>query len=66
MNSNDPGYIMVDQGEGNPPADPPLPRDFRVHHQYLEREVMYRPCFCGSGKKFKFCCYKNRKKTNEM
>ena len=22
---------------------------------------MYAPCGCGSGKKFKFCCFKNSK-----
>ena len=45
---------------------PPLERRHfvQVNRDLTERETMekqirmYSPCGCGSGKKFKFCCFK--------
>ncbi|MDR7001045.1 SEC-C metal-binding domain-containing protein [Neobacillus niacini] len=28
------------------------------------REKIYDPCHCGSGKKFKFCCYQDEAEIN--
>jgi uncharacterized protein YchJ len=33
-------------------------RDLTVLEEYNKQIKMYSPCGCGSGKKFKFCCYK--------
>lgn len=28
-----------------------------THREKMEQQIrLYRPCACGSGKKFKFCC----------
>jgi hypothetical protein len=31
-------------------------RDTRVKQHCDEQLALYKPCSCGSGKKFKFCC----------
>lgn len=35
-----------------------LARDMTVRNQRIIEITKYSPCYCGSGKKFKFCCYK--------
>jgi len=36
----------------------PVKRDLSAQEEYAMKIRMYAPCVCGSGKKFKFCCYK--------
>lgn len=33
-------------------------RDLSESEKFHMQIKMYSPCACGSGKKFKFCCYK--------
>lgn len=33
-------------------------RDLSKREQFRAQIRLYAPCGCGSGKKFKFCCYK--------
>ena len=33
-------------------------RDLSLHEAAKMQIAKYAPCLCGSGKKFKFCCYK--------
>lgn len=35
-----------------------IKRDLTVLEKANRQIKMYSPCGCGSGKKFKFCCYK--------
>ena len=35
----------------------PVRRDLTVKEQAEMQIRLYSPCACGSGKKFKFCCY---------
>lgn len=32
---------------------------------YFNNETMYGPCHCGSGKKFKFCCYEEERHASK-
>jgi len=34
-------------------------RDLTLLEQQTLQIKLYSPCGCGSGKKFKFCCYKS-------
>ena len=36
----------------------PVKRDLTKLEEMSRQIKMYSPCGCGSGKKFKFCCYK--------
>lgn len=36
----------------------PVERPLTVREQHRMKINKYAPCGCGSGKKFKFCCYK--------
>lgn len=36
----------------------PVKRDLTVKEKADMQIRLYAPCGCGSGKKFKFCCYK--------
>lgn len=36
-----------------------IKRDLTLLEENTRQIKMYSPCGCGSGKKFKFCCYKN-------
>jgi uncharacterized protein YchJ len=35
-----------------------IKRDLTKLEEFNKQIRMYSPCGCGSGKKFKFCCYK--------
>lgn len=35
-------------------------RDLTQLEEAMKQIKIYDPCGCGSGKKFKFCCYKNK------
>ncbi len=35
----------------------PVKRDLSAKEAFNKQIGMYAPCACGSGKKFKFCCY---------
>ena len=35
----------------------PLKRKLRKKDRLNKQIKLYAPCSCGSGKKFKFCCY---------
>ncbi len=37
----------------------PVKRDLTVREIRMKEIAKYSPCCCGSGKKFKFCCYIN-------
>jgi uncharacterized protein YchJ len=39
----------------------PIKRNIKLKEQATHQVRMYSPCGCGSGKKFKFCCYKKSK-----
>jgi uncharacterized protein YchJ len=39
----------------------PITRDLTVQERNEKQIRMYSLCGCGSGKKFKFCCYKGDK-----
>jgi len=34
----------------------PVSRDTTTHERFYKQIMLYNPCGCGSGKKFKFCC----------
>ena len=36
----------------------PVTRPLTVREKLKEKINKYAPCGCGSGKKFKFCCYR--------
>ena len=39
----------------------PVERDL-TYTEHMEQQIqLYNPCGCGSGKKFKFCCYRQSK-----
>ena len=38
----------------------PVRRDLTVKEQAAMQIRLYSPCVCGSGKKFKFCCFRKR------
>lgn len=35
----------------------PITRDLTVKERFNKQISLYAHCGCGSGKKFKFCCY---------
>ena len=38
----------------------PVTRDLTVKEKFDAQIKLYSLCGCGSGKKFKFCCYKKQ------
>lgn len=36
----------------------PVIRDLSLIEKAQRQITLYEPCGCGSGKKFKFCCFK--------
>lgn len=36
--------------------------DVRPHVLAAVQEMLYKPCGCGSGKKWKFCCWRKDRK----
>lgn len=38
-------------------------RDNRAYGNMMKQKALYSPCMCGSGKKFKFCCYDKARNT---
>lgn len=40
----------------------PIRRDLTERERMEKQIALYSPCGCGSGKNFKFCCYKGEKK----
>ncbi len=36
----------------------PVERDLTLKERSERQILLYEPCGCGSGKKFKFCCYR--------
>lgn len=38
----------------------PVTRDLTAKEKFDAQIRLYAPCGCGSGKKFKFCCYKKK------
>lgn len=41
----------------------PVERDLTVKERFYAQIQLYAPCGCGSGKKFKFCCYRKSEET---
>lgn len=39
----------------------PVRRDLTVKERGDMQILLYSPCACGSGEKFKFCCYRATK-----
>jgi hypothetical protein len=35
--------------------------DVRPHVKAALQEMLYQPCECGSGRKWKFCCWKKER-----
>lgn len=36
----------------------PVMRDLTAKERFDKKIQMYRPCACGSGRKFRFCCFR--------
>lgn len=55
------GKLVTDINEV-PPSERhfyvPVQRDLRNKEKADMQIRLYSPCACGSGKKFKFCCYR--------
>ena len=49
--------VMVDDGAPMPAGHIEVKRPITVREQRRMKIDPYSPCGCGSGKKFKFCCY---------
>lgn len=59
MEGNLPDLIRSDVNPMNPNPSVEAPivyRDTRVKDHYEEQMKLYKPCSCGSGKKYKWCC----------
>ena len=41
-------------------------RDLTAKEKYDAQIKLYSPCACGSGKKFKFCCWTKKKKKGSV
>jgi hypothetical protein len=39
----------------------PIRRELTAREKFDRQIQLYSPCGCGSGKKFKFCCYTGNK-----
>jgi hypothetical protein len=50
---------------GNPPVPVQKYRDRRTWARAVEQVVLYMPCRCGSGNKYKFCCRGKEKAPEE-
>ncbi len=37
-----------------------IKKDVKVQEAFIIQMNMYSPCACGSGKKFKFCCFRRK------
>ena len=48
---------MVDYGAQVPHGHVEVKRPLTIREQRRMKINKYAPCGCGSGKKFKFCCY---------
>jgi hypothetical protein len=48
---------MFGEGELIPAEMVPVARPLTVREQHRMKIDKYAPCGCGSGKKFKFCCF---------
>ena len=57
----DPGtgklYDVADEAEAKRRGLIPVRRDLTVKERSEMQIRLYKPCACGSGKKFKFCCH---------
>lgn len=47
-----------EEGEAVPKNFVPVNRPLTVREYHKAKINKYSPCACGSGKKFKFCCFK--------
>lgn len=50
--------VLVKDGEPMPPGYIEANRSLTTREQKRMQINKYSPCCCGSGKKFKFCCFK--------
>jgi len=57
MNVNTGQIVMVDDGCEMPAGHIEVKRPLTVRENRRMKIDPYSPCGCGSGKKFKFCCY---------
>ena len=63
MNENTGEIINEDMLKSFPVAERrqyiPITRDLTKKEAAEKQILLYGPCGCGSGKKFKFCCHKS-------
>jgi uncharacterized protein YecA (UPF0149 family) len=57
MNTDTGKLVQVALGETTPAKHVLVRRDLTAKERADMQIRKYAPCACGSGKKFKFCCY---------
>ena len=53
-------YEVVDEADAKAKGLIPIKRDLRPLEIFQKQIALYSPCGCGSGEKFKFCCYQRQ------
>jgi hypothetical protein len=57
MNSDSSGKQAVNLADLNARGIFPVLRSRKARERDRIQAALYRPCPCGSGRKFKFCCH---------
>lgn len=50
-------HQVADEAEAKRRGLIPVRRDLSAKERMEKQILLYQPCGCGSGKKFKFCCH---------
>jgi len=58
MNTSTGHLVMIEDNQPVPTGLVEVKRPLTVREKTKMMVNKYAPCGCGSGKKFKFCCYK--------
>ncbi len=56
-------HIVVDEVDALRRGLIPIKRDLTAIERANRQIELYSPCGCGSGEKFKFCCFKKETKN---
>ena len=51
-------FHVTDEDEAKKAGLIPVRRDLSELERAMKQIMLYEVCMCGSGKKFKFCCYR--------
>jgi hypothetical protein len=62
MNVQTGELVRLNDGDVLPDGHIAVKRELTAREKYDMKVKLYSPCGCGSGKKFKFCCYRKQKK----